>query len=352
MPERGHRRRWLWGTGAVVGLAALAAGAVVGYGTAAYAGSYDGRILPTATVAGVDVSGLTAEEALAAVEESIAPELDRPVTVRWQTEEWSTTPRELGATSDAEEAVAAAVDASAHPGWIGYARMRWFGEELDFARDVTVTHSEEGARDFVDAIAAEVNLAPTDAALDYSTGWVQIVAGSDGRVVDTEAGAESLYEAVTEGDEAVDLVVHPVAPEVTTASFDQVLLLRQLEHKLYLYRGGVITHSWDVAVGTGDHPTPVGRYTVTAKRHMPTWVNPSPNGWGANMPPTIGPGVNNPLGVRAINWDAPAIRFHGTANVDSIGTDASKGCVRLTNTDVVQLYDLVREGAAIVSLRA
>lgn len=350
-PPTARRRGWVWAAMGV-GLAGVVVGSVVGYGTATHAEHFDGRILPSAVVAGVEVGGLTGEQALAAVEEAIAPQLERPVTVTWQDRSWSTSPAALGSTSDAEQAVAAAVDASANPSVLEHARMRWLGEQLEFTADVTVTHSPQGARAYVDAIAEEVNLSPVDAALDYSSGWVEVSQGRDGRVLDTATGGDALSEALVTGQDAVELVAHPVAPSVTPEDFDQILLVRQIEHKLYLYRDGEITHSWDVAVGTGDHPTPVGQYTVTARRHMPTWVNPSPTGWGADLPASIGPGVDNPLGVRAINWDAPAIRFHGTANLDSIGTDASKGCVRLTNDDVVELYDLVREGATIVSVRA
>ena len=51
--------------------------------------------------------------------------------------------------------------------------------------------------------------------------------------------------------------------------------------------------------------------------------------------------------LRAV--DAPAIRFHGTRAIDSLGTDASHGCVRLSNADVIELYDLVEVGAVIIS---
>jgi lipoprotein-anchoring transpeptidase ErfK/SrfK len=128
-----------------------------------------------------------------------------------------------------------------------------------------------------------------------------------------------------------------------------VLLLDQSEHRLTLLVDGQRTRDWIVAVGTGDYPTPLGRYSVTLKRHLPTWVNPSPDGWGSDMPESIPPGPGNPLGVRALNWDAPAIRFHGTQAVDSLGTDASHGCVRMSNADVTELYDLVDVGAVIIS---
>ena len=119
---------------------------------------------------------------------------------------------------------------------------------------------------------------------------------------------------------------------------------------LTLYLDGEEAQSWIVATGTGQFPTPIGRYEVNLKRYMPTWVNPDPDGWGADMPASIGPGVDNPLGVRALNWSAPgAIRFHGTQAVSSLGTSASHGCVRMANADVVELYDLVDVGAVIIS---
>ena len=70
------------------------------------------------------------------------------------------------------------------------------------------------------------------------------------------------------------------------------------------------------------------------------------------MPPEIPPGPSNPLGLRALNWSAPAIRFHGTEATYSLGYNASHGCVRLSNGDVIQLYDLVDVGTPIVSLVA
>jgi hypothetical protein len=67
------------------------------------------------------------------------------------------------------------------------------------------------------------------------------------------------------------------------------------------------------------------------------------------MPAEIPPGPGNPLGVRAINWSAPAIRFHGTSATYSLGYNASHGCVRMSNEDVIELYDMIEVGTPIVS---
>jgi lipoprotein-anchoring transpeptidase ErfK/SrfK len=134
-----------------------------------------------------------------------------------------------------------------------------------------------------------------------------------------------------------------------------VLVLRQGERTLELFEDHEPAHEWPVAVGQGGSPTPTGTFTVGAKRFEPTWVNPSPNGWGSDMPARIGPGPENPLGIRALNWNDEngrdtLIRFHGTPNEDSIGEAASQGCVRMFNDDVADLYDLVPSGTVILSV--
>jgi len=78
-------------------------------------------------------------------------------------------------------------------------------------------------------------------------------------------------------------------------------------------------------------------------------VNPDPEGWGKDMPASIPPGPGNPLGLRALNWSAAAIRFHGTSATYSLGYNASHGCVRMANESVIELYDLVDVGTPIVS---
>ena len=42
------------------------------------------------------------------------------------------------------------------------------------------------------------------------------------------------------------------------------------------------------------------------------------------------------------------IYIHGTKHEDKIGNPASHGCVRMRNADVIELFDLVDEGAAVV----
>jgi hypothetical protein len=55
----------------------------------------------------------------------------------------------------------------------------------------------------------------------------------------------------------------------------------------------------------------------------------------------------NPLGVRALYLGSSMYRIHGTDAPWTIGTAASKGCIRLYNQDVLDLYPRVHIGAKV-----
>ena len=327
----------------------LLSGAGAAWATYDYTNDYAGRLLPGAIIAGVEVGGMAPEEAVEAVREAIRPRLDQVITISDGDKDWTVTPRELGARNDAEQAVADAIAASLSTTFVDRMQMRLLGDELEFARDVGIRYPKQGVRGFIEGIAANYDKEARDAGIDYSTGWVEFVPARTGRKVVRATSRASLMSALRSGEDDVDLAVKTLEPEMKTGDFDQVLLVRIGENKLYLYQDGKITHTWSVATGQPEYPTPTGLFEVTLKRYMPTWVNPSPDTWGADMPAEIPPGINNPLGLRAINWSAPAIRFHGTQALYSLGYNASHGCVRMSNDDVIELYDLIDVGTPIVS---
>lgn len=332
----------------------LLAGNAFAYDLYRFQRDYDDRILPGAVVGGVDVSGMTREEAVAAVEAEFAPHLDRRVALRWNDHMWDTSLRELGATTDVEEKVDDALATSTATNWTTLTGVRWRGDEVAYTGDVTVDQSRPPVAALVRDVADRIDRPAVDAQLHHDRRRIWIDQDRDGRRVAPNETADAFLAALRDpqGPSDVPVEVVPIEPEVRTDAFRQVLFLRQQDHRLDLYVDGALTDSYVVATGTNNHPTPTGTYEVALKRHMPTWVNPSPDGWGNDMPARIGPGPNSPLGVRALNWSAPgAIRFHGTAAVDSLGRDASHGCVRLSNSDIVHLYDRVDEGATIVSVR-
>ncbi|HEX2295297.1 MAG TPA: L,D-transpeptidase family protein [Actinomycetota bacterium] len=344
-------RRWTIALLTVFGLVFLgAAGAA--YATYDYSNEYEGRMLPGTTVAGVDVGGMDRDEALAAVREAVRPELRRRITVEWEDRTWNVTPAKIGAYTTAGRAVDAALAASEETSFFQKMRMRVLGHELEHTGDVGIRYPRKGARAFLEGVASSLNREVEDASIDYSSGWVEFVEGRDGRRVDVASSHRAFMKTLRGGGTTVPLKVKVTKPEKTVDDFDQVLLVRIGENKLYLYEDQKITHEWPVATGQPEYMTPTGLFEVELKRYMPTWVNPAPDTWGASMPATIPPGPGNPLGLRAINWTAPAIRFHGTSATYSLGYNASHGCVRMSNADVIELYDMIEVGTPIVSVVA
>ncbi|MGH2746677.1 MAG: L,D-transpeptidase family protein [Actinomycetota bacterium] len=335
----------------LVGLMALGAGGAA-YATYQYSQKYAGRILPGTSVAGMPVGGMTTDEALEVVREAIEPQLNRTITLSWKDKTWKVTPKELGAKNDAETAVAAALRVSADASFFDKMRMRLFDEDLDYSREVAITYPRQGARGFVKGIASSLDRDARDAAIDSSTGWVEISSSRTGREVKAKKGLRALMRSLPTGKSQVELPVRMIEPEVTGDDFDEILLVRIGENRLYMYEGGKITRSWPVATGQPEYMTPTGVFEIELKRFEPTWVNPDPEGWGASLPEVIPAGPSNPLGLRALNWSAPLIRFHGTTATYSLGYNASHGCVRLSNADAIELYDLVDVGTPIVSVIA
>ena len=73
-----------------------------------------------------------------------------------------------------------------------------------------------------------------------------------------------------------------------------------------------------------------------------------------NIPDFVGPGPHNPLGARGLylftgNQDT-LYRIHGTNQPEYIGSAISSGCIRMTNEDVIDLYNRVKIGTPVVVL--
>ncbi|HEX2028800.1 MAG TPA: L,D-transpeptidase/peptidoglycan binding protein [Nitriliruptorales bacterium] len=346
------RRRVMMGLALAIVVLLGGGGIAVARDMQAYRQRWDGRALPGAVVNGVDLTGMTEEQAVAAVDATLAPQLDRPVTVRFEDRTWTTSLRGLGAATDAPQVVARVFAASQVVSWRTLAEIRWRGATVPSTGTAGVHTPEASARDLVRAIAEELHIPPVDAELRWTADQLFIEPERPGRGVAIAPTVEHLLTALDGRSDTAEVVTEQLSAQVTAAAYDQVLFLRQEDHQLDLYLGGRLARSYPVATGTGDYPTPTGVYHVSLKRPKPVWVNPDPSGWGRGMPKRIEAGPNNPLGLRALNWSAPgAIRFHGTANIDSLGRDASHGCVRLSNDAIVELFDLVDVGAHIVSIR-
>jgi lipoprotein-anchoring transpeptidase ErfK/SrfK len=97
--------------------------------------------------------------------------------------------------------------------------------------------------------------------------------------------------------------------------------------------------TYRVSTGT-NFSTPTGSFKITTKIIDPPWYIK-----GAVIPAGS---PQNILGSRWLGITEPRYGIHGTTEPQSIGKQVTAGCVRMVNSDVEELYDIVPVGTEVV----
>lgn len=123
----------------------------------------------------------------------------------------------------------------------------------------------------------------------------------------------------------------PKAPDSGTA-----IVINKAINRLYLYQEGHLTHIYSVATGREIDLTPEGDFRIIVKE--------------AN---DDGLGTDNIFGVRWMGLKTPdalhGLKYgiHGTNEPSSIGHHVTAGCVRMSEKDIKELYDIVPLGTLV-----
>src|SRR5690606_13375261 len=133
------------------------------------------------------------------------------------------------------------------------------------------------------------------------------------------------------------------APPAESANEGLHLVVNVPANRLYVYEDGVRTQTYAVSVGLQGYETPAGEYRIREVIWNPWWHPPQSN-WAAGREPEP-PGESNPMGRVKLNF-GPLLYIHGTSEYQSLGNPASRGCVRMRNSDVIELARLVHEYAS------
>lgn len=121
------------------------------------------------------------------------------------------------------------------------------------------------------------------------------------------------------------------------------------ERKLYVVEGGDVVKTYGVAIGRRDHPTPTGSYRTGRIVWNPAWV-PPPREWARNMKAREPGDPRNPMQGVKIYFREPWYYIHGTNDPGSIGSAASRGCLRMRTADAKALARLIQDSGGSVSL--
>ena len=124
------------------------------------------------------------------------------------------------------------------------------------------------------------------------------------------------------------------------------------ERHLYLVQGNGRALRYGIGVGREGF-TWQGLVNITRKAEWPDWT-PPPEMIARQpyLPRFMAGGPGNPMGARALYISGTVCRIHGTNAPHTIGTAVSSGCFRLTNPELIDLYERVPVGTKVVVRQA
>jgi lipoprotein-anchoring transpeptidase ErfK/SrfK len=321
-------------------------------GAYAYDSSQKDKIANGVTIAGVDVGGLDAEEATAAVRRRLLAPLRHSLKVTYKKESWALPGAKLKVRADVKAAVEQAVEES-QEGGLPTRLVRYVtGGEVDQPVSARLSYSKPAINRFVRHVAEEVNREPRDASINPGAASLEVVAGKDGRKLRDVQLTKELERAVLNADvpHAVVASVHSTQPEVTTkevaSKYPSYLTLDRGTFTLRLWKDLKLAKTYTVAVGQEGLETPEGLYEIQEKEENPSWHVPNSAWAGELAGQVIPPGPADPIKARWMGIFEGA-GIHGTEEIESLGSAASHGCVRMSIPDVEELYDQVEVGTPI-----
>jgi lipoprotein-anchoring transpeptidase ErfK/SrfK len=150
-------------------------------------------------------------------------------------------------------------------------------------------------------------------------------------------------------------------PRFPEAAEQREVRISLAEHRLYVLEGGRVVWSARIGTGTGevlegagqfwDFSTPPGRYRVQLKERDPVWILPD---WyfvkrDQPIPPLQSPErrLEGALGAAAL-YLTEEIAIHGTDQPELLGDAISHGCIRMSNEDILRLYEELEVGTPVI----
>jgi lipoprotein-anchoring transpeptidase ErfK/SrfK len=227
---------------------------------------------------------------------------------------------------------------------VGKARSASHGTNI---RLVVVAHGA-AIRAVVDRLAKRFDQKPRSASLGVVAGRPRIKPELDGVSLDRSTLLQRVVHSLTANSRLpISLKTKKTEPSITAARLGPTILINRATNRLTLFHSdNTVWRIFDVATGQSIYPTPAGRFSIVVKWVNPTWYPPTQDAWAAGLSP-VPPGPGNPLGTRWMGLSAPGVGIHGTDEPDSIGSNASHGCIRMQVPDSVWLFSHVRVGTSV-----
>ena len=309
------------------------------------------RIAAGVSAGGVDVSGLTVDEAAQRLEDSYGARLKQDILARAADVTFRLTAAGAKVTFDPLRSAKRALYAGRVPRPPASAPG---APTPGIDAPLAVGHDEGVVRRFAERVDKRLRRPVRDARLRITLRRVSVGHSRVGRDIDRRALAKQVGAALV--DPRSTRVFKPkllsVRPKVTAdvlrRSASTVITIQQSTFTLRLFKNLRVRKTYKVAVGQPGYPTPRGRFSIASKQVNPTWSVPN-SPWAGELAGTtvVGGSAANPLKARWMGI-ANGVGIHGTGQDYSIGTRASHGCIRMHVSDVIALYKRVPLGTPVL----
>jgi L,D-transpeptidase catalytic domain len=305
---------------------------------AAPAAAQEERIAPGTKAGHLDVGGLTANEAIAKLQQRYNAALGRPISVQVAGRRFGLTMPEVKLSFDAPLTARRA--------------LRRPGADVPLA----ITWDHGVVKKLAQRVSKAVYLAPRNATVHITLRHIYRRHSRSGRSLDVRTIRTMVAATLTNPDPASSRIVRParkvlkarVNADRLARAYGTIVTIDRAHFKLRLFKRLKFSKGYGVAVGQPAYPTPTGLFSISDKQVNPSWTAPN-SPWAGELAGTTTPGGSaaNPLRARWMGI-TDGVGIHGTSQEWSIGSRASHGCIRMRVADVIDLYPRVPVGTPVL----
>lgn len=214
----GRAQRWLARITLVVVSVLLLSNLVAALGVAAYQIYFDGMIFPGVSVWGTDLSGMTPDEAMQALDGKFDYPEHATITFRYGENAWPVTARDIGVGFDVARTVQAAYEVGRQPNLLASLRQQITAWREGVVVSPVIVYDQRVTDVVLNQIAAAIDQPALDATVSVSGVQAVTTPGQIGRVVQREPTITALREMIMSLESGeIAVVVEETPPAIMSA---------------------------------------------------------------------------------------------------------------------------------------